>query len=181
MSKRFPANRSRPLAIAAAALILLATFVIGKEDQVREAALSAIARGSDAQRATAAREDIPRALPELDLEKLNRAKADETVVNLFTSKSWVGPPPIPAVQLAPVAPVPPPAPSAPALPFVYVGKIVDGDKLVIFLSRQDTKYSVSAGDVIDSSYRVEQVSEGGVVFTYLPLDIKQTLTINPPQ
>ena len=181
MSKRFPANRSRPLAVAAAVLILLATFVVGKEDQVRQVARSTTVRASDAPRVAVAGPDAPRALPELDLEKLNRSKPDQTATNLFSSTNWVAPPPISAVQLAPAVPVPPPAPSAPTLPFIYVGKLMDGDKLVIFLSRQDTKYSVSAGDVIDSSYRVEQVSESAVVFTYLPLNIKQTLTINPPQ
>lgn len=178
MSKRFPPDRARHLAAAGAVLIVLATFVIGKDDKVREVALSTPARASDAQRVAVAGADAPRALPELDLEKLNRAKADETAANLFTSKSWIAAPPIPAVQ---IAPVPPPAPSAPSLPFVYIGKLTDGDKLVIFLSRQDRNYGVSAGDVIEGSYRVEQVSESGVVFTYLPLNIKQTLTINPPQ
>jgi len=180
MSKRFPPDRSRPLAVAVAVLILLATFVISKEDRTREAELSTPVH--DARRVAIASTDAPGALPELDLGKLNRTKTDEIAVNLFTSKLWTAPPPPkPAVPLAPVTPVPPPAPSAPALPFVYVGKLLDGDKLVVFLSRQDAKYSVSAGDMIDGMYRVDKVSESAVVFTYLPLDIKQTLTINPPQ
>jgi hypothetical protein len=178
MSKRFAPNRSRPLAVAAAASILLATYVIGKEDKAQEVELSIPVRANDAQRVASTGADASRALPELDLEKLNRVKVDETAVNLFTPKNWVAPPPMPAVAPAPVTP---PPPSAPPLPFIYVGKLMDGDKLVIFLSRQDTKYSVSAGDVIDNSYRVDQVSESGVVFTYLPLNIRQTLTINPPQ
>ncbi len=181
MKKRFPPNRTRPLAVAAAALILLATYVIGKEDRLRELALSASVPAGDAQRTATAGADAPHALPELELERLNRPKPEQTAATLFSSQSWVAPPPIPAVQPAPAAPVAPPAPSAPALPFAYVGKLIDADKLVIFLSRQDKNYSVSAGDVIDSSYRVEEMSESGVVFIYLPLNIKQTLTINPPQ
>ncbi|MEK6537156.1 MAG: hypothetical protein AABZ63_06700 [Actinomycetota bacterium] len=160
--------------------ILLATYVIGKEHQAHEADLST-ARANDAPRAEGAGTSASRALPELDLGRLDRTKVEETAVNLFASKNWANSPPTRAGTLTPVTPVPPPAPSAPPLPFSYVGKLMDGDKLVIFLSRKDTKYSVSAGDVIDSSYHVEQVSESGVVFTYLPLNVKQTLTINPLQ
>jgi hypothetical protein len=180
MSQRFPPNHLRSLAVAAAASILLAAYVMGGDDAVRESTPSPPARARVALHVAIAGADAPRALPQLDLEKLSRVKSDEPAVNLFNTEIRVPPPPAPAVPLAPATPVPPPAPSAPSLPFLYVGKLIDGDRLVIFLSRQDTKYGVSAGDVIDNSYRVDQVSESAVEFTYLPLNIKQTLTINPP-
>ena len=79
-----------------------------------------------------------------------------------------------ALPLAP--PAPPPAPVAPALPFTFLGRIIENDSTVLFLSRQDQSYSVKINSVLDKDYRVDMINSEQVVFTYLPLNIQQTLS-----
>lgn len=67
-------------------------------------------------------------------------------------------------------------PVAPPLPFRYLGKMLDGGKLAVFLARGDESLSVSAGQRI-GDYRVDKVTESEVVFTYLPLKTKQSLPL----
>ena len=73
-------------------------------------------------------------------------------------------------------PPPPPAPVAPELPFTYLGRMVENDNTVLFLSKQDQSYSVKIAGIVDKNYRVESINDDQVVFTYLPLNIQQTLS-----
>jgi hypothetical protein len=83
-------------------------------------------------------------------------------------------------------PAPPPAPpAAPALPFTAVGfiqgkKIADGQQQT-FIQQGETLTMIRRGDTINSTYRVEDITEERVLLTYLPLGQKQTLplTDNP--
>ncbi len=68
-----------------------------------------------------------------------------------------------------------PPPQAPPLPFAYMGKLVEDATTTVFLARQDRNYVVRAGDTIDGTYRVERIGDDGLVVTYLPLKIQQTL------
>ena len=107
------------------------------------------------------------------LEKLQRSRTEAEkprVDDVFRSKSWYVPPP-------PPKPVPPPPPAPPPLPFIYMGKLMEGDKLTIFLSKQDRHYAVKAGETLDGAYRIESVTAQQVIFTYLPLNMQQTLTL----
>jgi hypothetical protein len=70
----------------------------------------------------------------------------------------------------------PEKPVAPPLPFRYLGKMLDGGKLAVFLARGDESLSVSAGQRL-GEYRVDKVTENEVVFTYLPLKTKQSLPL----
>lgn len=70
-----------------------------------------------------------------------------------------------------------PAPTAPPLPFTYVGKMVDGKRLTIYIASPDRNYAVAPGDVIDGTYRIEEAQDSQVVLTYLPLNIRQTISI----
>lgn len=109
----------------------------------------------------------------LALEKLQRTRPDETgskVEDVFQAKSWYVPPP-------PPKPVPPPPPAPPPLPFTYMGKLLEEDKVTIFLSKQDRHFAVKAGDTLDGAYRVESVNAQQVVLTYLPLNMQQTLNL----
>ena len=111
--------------------------------------------------------------PPLALEKLHRTDGDadtseNRIRDLFQAQSWYVPPPPP-----PVAPPPPPAP--PPLPFTYMGQLVEAGKLTVFLTRQDQNYVVKAGDTLDNTYRVDRVDAQRMVFTYLPLNMQQTL------
>ena len=107
----------------------------------------------------------------LDLSHPGReANAGETG-NAFESKSWYVPPPPPP----PPKPLPPPPPTAPPLPFTYLGRYQDLAKPVIFLVRGDRILLVSAGDIIEGTYRVDGIVGTALGLTYLPLNIKQTL------
>ena len=107
------------------------------------------------------------------LEKLQRSRTEAEkprVDDVFQAKSWYVPPP-------PPKPVPPPPPAPPPLPFIYMGKLMEGDKLTVFLTKQDRHYAVKAGETLDGAYRIESVTAQQVVFTYLPLNMQQTLTL----
>ena len=108
----------------------------------------------------------------LSLETMPRSQGEATdpVEDLFKAKSWYVPPP-------PPKPEPPPPPAPPPLPFRYMGKLLEEGKLTVFISNQDRNYAVKAGDTIEGSYRVERIDPQQVQFTYLPLNMQQTLVI----
>jgi hypothetical protein len=144
------------------------------------AALAAVAAADDGDEpgrpATAARaEKAPKAATHVELERLKRTPAaDEAAktdaVNVFSSTSWYVPPP-------PVKPLPPPKPTAPPLPFTFMGRYDDASKAVVMLVKGDRLYTVSEGDVIDGTYRVDRISDKSVELTYLPLHEKQVLPV----
>lgn len=92
------------------------------------------------------------------------------VVNAFATTSWYVPPP-------PAKPEPPPKPTAPPLPFAFLGRYEDPARtsVVVMLSKGDRLYTVSEGDVIDDTYRVDRITDKTVELTYLPLQTKQSL------
>ncbi len=94
--------------------------------------------------------------------------------DLFAGKSWYVPPPPPP----PPKPSPPPPPTAPPLPFAFLGSYQEPDgRQIYFLTRGERLYTVSAGDVIDGTYRVEEASGGQLGLTYLPLNILQSMNV----
>lgn len=95
----------------------------------------------------------------------------ETVPDVFRSISWYVPPPPPP----PPRPAPPSAPTAPPLPFVFLGQYADSGKQLFILQRGNRVLNVSIGEVIANTYRVDAFNGREVEFTYLPLDIKQSL------
>lgn len=118
----------------------------------------------------------------VELERLDQAalqqNGDENVGNVFGATSWYVPPPPPP----PVKPLPPPKPTAPPMPFTYLGTYegAHGEEApgkVIMLVKDDRIYTVAVGDVIENTYRVDSVEHGMVEMTYLPLNIKQSLSI----
>jgi hypothetical protein len=70
-----------------------------------------------------------------------------------------------------------PPPTAPALPFAFIGKLDDAERLRVFLMRDEKIYTVTVGDVIDGTYRVERIGGSEMVLTYLPLKVTQTLSV----
>lgn len=109
-------------------------------------------------------------------EQLGRVErsTDGAVADLFKSTSWyVPPPPPPPLPKAP--PPPPPVPTAPALPFVFLGQIVEDQKVQVILARGDRVITVMVGDSIDKNHRLESFKGGILTFVYLPLDTRQTL------
>jgi hypothetical protein len=97
-------------------------------------------------------------------------------VSLGTVGLSMAPPPPPPPP-PPRAAGPAPAPSAPPLPFQYLGKLDDSERLRVFLLRGERIHTVSVGDVIDGTYRVERIDGGQMTLIYLPLNISQTLSV----
>ena len=115
-------------------------------------------------------------LPRVELERLQlqkgAAETDPAASNAFKAVSWYVPPPPPP----PPKPLPPPPPTAPPMPFSFMGRYDDGKKLIILLVKGDRVYTVSEGEVIDNTYRVDRLTVGQLELTYLPLNIKQTIS-----
>lgn len=101
----------------------------------------------------------------------------ESASDPFGVLSWLPPPPPPPPP-APSAPVQEAAPVAPPLPFAYVGTFnADAVKPQVFLSSGERLLIVSPGDVIDARYRLESITDATAVFTYLPLNEKQIMSL----
>jgi len=122
------------------------------------------------------RKQIPSEDAHVELERLalqsQRQEGEAEVGNVFGATSWYVPPPPPP----PVKPPPPPKPTAPPMPFTYLGLYEDTPPVVVMLVKGDRVYTVSEGDVIENTYRVEHVAAGVVELTYLPLNIKQSIS-----
>jgi hypothetical protein len=110
-------------------------------------------------------------LPDIDLEKLELKPPREAVRDAFEPRSWAPPAP------KPPPPPPPPPPQAPPQPYRYMGKMMQDNQIVVFLTRQDRNYAVKRGETLDGTYRVDDITGGVMVLTYLPLKQQQTLPI----
>jgi hypothetical protein len=161
------------------ALVLAASVGMGREEQ-SSGATPVNSQGSSVIREAPTTTPTESALPDLDLDKLNRVRKEEKIANLFAPKVPIAPPPPAAAALMMPAPPPPPVPTAPALPFQYLGRLIDGDKNVVFLLKKDEALSVSAGDILGDGYKVESITETAVNFIYTPLGTKQSLPIPSP-
>jgi len=95
--------------------------------------------------------------------------------DLFPSQTWVPPPPPPK----PFIPPPPPPPKPPPLPFKYLGRWVEAGELTLFLVQGEQPILVQQGQVLYGNWRVDEITEMKVVFTYLPLDMQSILGITP--
>ena len=129
------------------------------------------ARGAPAPAAATER------VPELRLDLLGSRKSPAPAGDPFQARSWA---PQPDPEEVSRRRLPPPPPQAPPLPFAYLGKLVEDTTTTVFLARQDRNYIVRAGDTIDGTYRVERIGDDGLVLTYLPLKIQQTLPLGEP-
>lgn len=112
----------------------------------------------------------------VELERLSRPDSEAAAAagNPFGAISWYVPPPPPPP--APLRVVQPPPPTAPPMPFSFFGRYEEGATQIILLVKGERIYTVSAGDVIDNTYRVEGLAGGRLELTYLPLNIKQTIS-----
>ena len=127
-------------------------------------------------------------LPQLghvEIERLSQQKTEagsgKTVSNAFNPTSWYVAPPRPPAP-PPPPPPPPPIPTAPPLPFTYLGRYEDPPKLVVMLANGNKLYTVSEGEVIDGTYRVDRITHAAVDLVYLPLNINQSIsTIGAPE
>jgi len=163
-------SRQRRLILAGALAATLAAvaWVADQEEEAPVAVPVGAKASREAGRAVAANNRA-----QLELSKLRREPVEDVqgeVLDPFAAKSWYVAPP-------PPKPAPPPPPAPPPLPFKYLGKLVDGDTVTVFLASQERNYSAAQGDLIDGKYRIDSVDAQRVVLTYLPLDMQQTLMI----
>lgn len=106
----------------------------------------------------------------------NREMLSEKPIDLFPVHSWAV-----VVPVAKTKPVPPPPPVAPPTPFTYMGKMEDGPKgTLIFLMANNKVYSVSKGENVDAFWRLEGEDANQLMFTFLPLNLPQTLSKTQP-
>ena len=122
----------------------------------------------------------------LDLSRLKRDPTTNSDSNLFDTRNFAPAPPKPragspefAAAARPSAPPPPPPPPPP--PFTYMGQLADGAQTTVFLVSGERNLVVKAGDVIDNTYRIDEIGPTALVLTYLPQNVKQTLPIGAPQ
>jgi len=177
MKLSFPREIPRRAALVVVALALIASVVAGREELSTDPQAAQEPATAPAMNGAA-----PQAIPDLDLDKLNRSVRSNRITDLFASKAAALPPPPVAIVVAPPPPPPPPAPpSAPPLPFRYFGKWIDGDRTVVFLWNASEGHSVAAGDTVEGAYRIEAITDSSIDFVYLPLGSKQTLPISKPE
>jgi hypothetical protein len=119
------------------------------------------------------------------LQKLQRAPGLDPDSDPFGPRSFrPAPPKVKAPSLAQatadLASPPPPPPQAPPLPFTYLGRLSQERDTTVFLSIGERNLVVKPGDLIDNTYKVEEVGDSAVVLTYLPMNLRQTLPIGTP-
>ena len=141
----------RRIAIAVAAVVLVAGVVAGRErptlDLVEAAAPAAARDGIDLSRLRRGESSLPEADP---FKRLQGAK-EKTQEKVVAEK-----------------------PTAPALPFQYFGRVTENGKTEVFVMHGEELVAIEKGKTI-GEYRVDQIAESSISFTYLPLKTKQTL------
>jgi hypothetical protein len=110
--------------------------------------------------------------PHVELERLQQPQENKPIGNAFAITSWYVPPPPPP----PPPPAPPPLPTAPPLPFTYLGRYEDAPMQLTILLKGERMYTVTEGEVIEDTYRVERITPAAIELVYLPLNIRQTLS-----
>ena len=56
--------------------------------------------------------------------------------------------------------------------------MIDGNVVTLFLTNNNQLYSAKLSDVLDSTYRVDKITEKTALLTYLPMNIQQELVFN---
>lgn len=152
------------------ALALLASVVTGPGEQPAAPIADPVAPPATRDAPARAQGSTAESVVDLDLDRLKRRKKEEPIADLFVPRSFA-PSPVAKPVAAPIAE------AAPPLPFRYLGKIIDGGQISVFVSRGDEPYIIQSGQRIDPLYQVGEVSETAVTFVYLPLGTRQTLPI----
>ncbi|PHV39745.1 hypothetical protein [Janthinobacterium sp. BJB304] len=111
-----------------------------------------------------------------------RVLDDEEAATLFAKQSWQPETPKKimldqqaAQATRTVAAVDANAP--PPLPFQFLGRFVDEGKAAYFLQAGERNVVARPGDTLEERYRFDGVVQGALQFTYLPLNLKQTLAV----
>jgi hypothetical protein len=183
------------LLIAALAATFGATYWVNRDAEKPDANANAVV-GVAERRPAASAQPAPAAesarapvnAAGLDLTRLQRARGEDPAGDPFGSRSFKASPSQRSKERGPSAPVqeglapavPAPAPSAPPVPFTYLGRLSEDNRTTAFLVSGERNLVVKPGDVIDNSYRVDEVTDKTVQLTYLPLNVKQSLSTGGP-
>jgi len=153
--------RARHAALATAAVLTVAAAAwVSVEDRHRDVVpVSDMAR-TGAKHAADSSPAVAATAP----DGLQRTAFPAAQADPFAARSW-----------APRVAEKPAAPTAPPLPYTYFGRMTEDGKLYVFLQRGERSYTVKRGDVLDTQYRVEEITPGALVITYLPLKQRQVL------
>lgn len=104
-----------------------------------------------------------------------RVQSDqEILVNLFESYQK------PTVQLRPKTEPKPrfvSKPTAPPLPFKYIGKLVEGTEIKVFLLEGQALHIVKQGDKLANKYQLKAIDENQLTWIYLPMNMTQKMSI----
>ena len=166
------------LLVGAAGLTLFAVRWVDELTDMTEARAGAVAEATPRPPAESKSRAVPEQAPQLDLGKLRRRPSTEPDSEAFGPRSFRPASPTKGAKGAPTgtaAAPPPPPPQAPPLPFAYVGRLVEDTDTTVFLAQGERNLVVKPGEVIDNTYKLEEVGERSLVLTYLPLSQKQTL------
>src|SRR4051812_16262416 len=156
----------RPAIAMAVALVSAASILIGREKPAPEVVNS-----------SAARTENTAAAPEIDLDKLGRARADAPQNDPFARRNFAAP--APRAQASAAATSAPKA--APPLPFTYVGWVSQDGKTEVYVLRGEELISIAAGEKIEPDYRVDSITDSKIRFTYLPMKTHQVLARAEPE
>ncbi len=120
---------------------------------------------------------------QLDVSKLGQRKFNPQAGELFVSTDWAPKRPLHdpeehEIKLVQPVKIAPPPPAAPPLQFKYAGKAIADNETWVFLSKSGENLITKIGGKINDQYRLDALSDDAVTVTYLPLNVKQTLTIN---
>lgn len=182
MTLRTPVRRAL-LFMAAALTFAAVKWVDGNEAPQAARDRSAASTAVQAAASAARKREEPRTdIPAIDLARLKRSGRGASA-DAFAARSWEPPPrkmTAREIEAQREAMPPPPPPQAPPLPFSYVGKFVSEGGTTVFLAREGRDIAVASGAVIEGAYRVDEVTEDAVVFTYLPLNQRQTISLRAP-
>lgn len=155
-------RRRAVLGVAAFATLAVTVWVASMDEPAQAPAVPARTTAAGT-RDTQAGKAAPRTL---NLQALaSRARFGDSVQDPFAPRSWA-PPPAAAKASAPVAP---------ALPYTYFGRMTEEGRTVVFLQRGERSYTVGTGDVLENTYRVDDITPTAVILTYLPLKQRQSL------
>jgi hypothetical protein len=176
MIMAIPAKQRWIIYCVALALTLIAVRWAGGQDPA-DARTAASGKAGEAPKpareASAAGSAATDPSPELRLDRLGTRTPAAPAGDPFQARSWAPAPGPEAEQRR----LPPPRPQAPPLPFAYMGKMVDGNTIVVFLANEERNFIARVGETLDGTYRVERITDNELVVTYLPLKIKQTLPL----
>ena len=106
----------------------------------------------------------------INLDKLRRSDAGLPQTDPFARHFNQPKPAQAAVAAAPEKPV------APPLPFRFFGRLTEKDQTDVFVMQGEELIAIKPGQTI-GDYRVDQIAQASISFTYLPMKTKQTLDI----